>query len=224
MEGNPAVTIIYRMAEKKSKTSKVKPDWINNQSCLRNLRSSATDAMLIVFGDRLTDSKDVAIESADAFFETEQHGNAETFVEVLEYAVDNFDPNDIIYFVEDDYLHKPGFVDILMEGLQIADYVSLYDHPDKYPGNSDLLLTKSTHWRRVESTTMTFAAKVKTLAFDYNIFKEMCAGQVIPPDYYIFTHLVRNLKRRLITPIPAQATHGETQWLSPFCNWEELSK
>jgi outer membrane scaffolding protein for murein synthesis (MipA/OmpV family) len=58
-----------------------------------------------------------------------------------------------------------------------ASFVSLYDHPDKYlppsqGGNpyceggaedTRVYLTKSTHWKITNSTTMTFAATVSTL-------------------------------------------------------------
>ena len=40
---------------------------------------------------------------------------------------------DLIYFVEDDFLHKDNCREILLEGLRLgAEYASLYDHPDKY--------------------------------------------------------------------------------------------
>ena len=48
------------------------------------------------------------------------------FLNLLNYVNDqDYPENDIIYFVEDDYLHKEGWVDILLEGFKYigADYL-----------------------------------------------------------------------------------------------------
>jgi hypothetical protein len=91
---------------------------------------------------------------------------------VLNYVKEqNYDDNDIIYFLEDDYIHRQGWVDILKEGFKYiaADYYTLYDHPDKYwlPMYEDLtsriLPTPTTHWRTTPSTTNTYACTYKTL-------------------------------------------------------------
>ncbi len=123
---------------------------------------------IILFGDNLSKETKQMVQGyngwrlPDRLIETKAHGNAETFLEVMEYALNNFENDDIIYFVEDDYLHKPGAMDILREGFKRAEYVSLYDHPDKYDGNAKILFhTKSSHWQFVQSTTMTFAVQKK---------------------------------------------------------------
>ena len=80
-------------------------------------------------------------------------------------------PETIIYVVEDDYLHREGWMDILFEGFSIpdADYVTLYDHRDKYFDpmyrklSSKLYATASCHWRTTPSTTHTFAVRAQTL-------------------------------------------------------------
>ena len=44
-----------------------------------------------------------------------------------------FDNDQIISFIEDDYLHLENWNDILLEGFKLnVEYVSLYDHLDKY--------------------------------------------------------------------------------------------
>lgn len=225
MATDPKVVILYRMAEKKNKnTNKIKPEWVNNLNCFRSLVTNCSDAEVHVFGDRLTNSTVEWLDSYQVdYHETKAHGNSETFLEILNYAIENCEPDDIVYFVEDDYIHRPGFVKILREGLARADYVSLYDHPDKYGQNVRLMYTDNSHWQYVPSTTMTFATKLKTLVFDVEVFKSsITTGN--PPDHYIFSHLTQNLQRRLATPIPGYSTHGESALLSPIINWEQYAR
>jgi hypothetical protein len=68
---------------------------------------------------------------------------------------------------------------------------------------------------------MTFAAKVKTLREDENILREF-TNQIYPRDFDMFLKL-RDNGRSLITPIPGYSTHGETKWLSPLINWNDIS-
>jgi GT2 family glycosyltransferase len=119
----------------------------------------------------------------------------------------------------------PDAENSIVEGLEIADYVSLYDHPDKYliAGPNPLvkdggeatkvILTPSTHWKYTNSTTMTFAARVKTLKQDYEIIKQHCEPD-IPLDFQMFIALLKR-GRQLITPIPGQSTHCD-HFPSPF--------
>lgn len=158
--------------------------------------------------------------------------SAQSFRHVFEYALANFHSDDIIYFVEDDYLHLPNAATILEEGMAIADYVSLYDHADKYiPANkggnpfidadggeiTKVFVTKSSHWRLTNSTTMTFATTMSTLVEDTPIWKKYTEG-AHPHDMQIFLDL-RERGRSLVTPIPGYSTHCEPQWASPLIDW-----
>jgi hypothetical protein len=59
------------------------------------------------------------------------HG-AGTFNLALDEAL-MYDDDEIVYFIENDYLHKLESQKILEEGFNLgASFVSLYDHPDKY--------------------------------------------------------------------------------------------
>ncbi|MBY0426544.1 MAG: hypothetical protein K2Q22_12965, partial [Cytophagales bacterium] len=156
----------------------------------------------------------------------------------------NFSKEDVIYFLEDDYLHLPKAKQILLEGIAIAHYVTLYDHLDKYIDNgkggnpyvfgggelSKVLVSASTHWKTTNSTTMTFAAKLGTLVQDYSIWDKYTRGPH-PHDFDIFKALIGfgsiwnrifGKKRRLISPIPGQSTHVESAWLSPLIPWTSI--
>ena len=156
----------------------------------------------------------------------------------------------------------------MIEGLEIADYVTLYDHSDQYlkykfkrhdaaPLNRfdfhswRIFLTPHSHWREAPSTTMTFAARVKTLKEDYNLW--MSNSDKSPWDFLSFIRLTKqrsisdifkmapNLrmrkitlamvlnnfawfrkKRLLISALPGKSTHSERSWLSPLTDWTKV--
>jgi hypothetical protein len=66
---------------------------------------------------------------------------------------------------------------------------------------------------------MTFATTIKTIKEDIEIYKKYCV--VHPLDFQMFTELIRSKNRKLVSPIPGVSTHGETQWLGKFVNWEQ---
>jgi hypothetical protein len=158
------------------------------------------------------------------------HG-AGTFNLALDEAL-KLDDKEIVYFLENDYLHKPDSLKILLEGVNLgANYVSLYDHPDKYIDGANpfvedggevtkVFLSESCHWKLTNSTTMTFASKVKTLREDESILRKW-TDTTHPHDFQMFLDL-RDKGRTLITPLPGYSTHGETAWLTPLINWNDI--
>jgi hypothetical protein len=154
--------------------------------CLQNFIKAFGKENLFVFADNCSDQTLAAIGLLDvALFKLDSMGNASSFLHILDYAVANFKNDDWVYFVEDDYLHLDDAKQALLEGVTIADYVSMYDNPDKYVSfnkggsnhyiindgeESRVLITPTSHWKITNSCTMTFAASVKTLKEDYNIW------------------------------------------------------
>lgn len=153
---------------------------------------------------------------------------AKSFLAMIDYAHSlNIADSDVVYFLEDDYLHRPGWETVLAEGADIADYVSLYDHLDKYLHYNDLrsklLLSSSTHWRTTPSTCNTYAAKwaiIKQDIFVHRFFSEHSNGG-ISQDCQKFERLT-GLGRSLITPIPGYSTHLD-QLMSPLIDWQALN-
>ena len=82
-------------------------------------------------------------------------------------------------------------------------------------------LSDSIHWKLTNSTTMTFASNIRILKEDYIDILKFCSG-TFPYDFYMFTNLIENKKRKLITSIPGYSTHGETYFLSPLTDWNEV--
>ena len=228
--------IIYRISD--AGYSKVKPKYINNRNCLWNALNVFQEVGFddwTIIADNVSEETDVMIQGYVPRERIEYvsvgHG-AGTFNLALDKAL-TFDDNEIVYFIENDYLHLPNSKKVLEEGLNEigADFVSLYDHPDKYIDGANpyvqgggemtrVMLSTSSHWKVTNSTTMTFASKVKTLRKTENILREYTQGSY-PRDFDMFVHLY-NSAHYLVTPIPGYSTHGETAWLTPLIDWSKI--
>ena len=228
--------IIYRISD--AGYNKIKPDYISNEKCLSNFVSVFGWNDLHIIADNISDETNSMILKyvPQACIEYASVGNgAGTFNLALDLAL-MYEEDDIVYFLENDYLHTPDAKKILIEGFDIgASFVSLYDHPDKYlspqeGGNpyceggaedTRVYLTSSSHWKITNSTTMTFASKVSTLRLNEKILREFTSGSH-PHDFQMFLKLREN-NQLLITPIPGKSTHGETAWLSPLVKWNNYA-
>ena len=231
------MTIIYRISD--AGYNKVKPDYINNENCLKNAKEVFKDASFLVIADNVSEPTKKMIrkyieEDSDIEYVSVGHG-AGTFNLALDEAL-TLDDDEIVYFIENDYLHKPNSQKILEEGFELgAPFVALYDHPDKYldpsrGGNpycqggaedTRVYLSDSTHWKITNSTTMTFAAKVSTLKKYEDTLRNFTNG-THPNDFQMFLSL-RDQAGLLLTPIPGYSTHGETAWLSPLTDWSQYA-
>lgn len=227
--------IIYRISD--SGYNKVKPEYINNESCLKNFISIFGNQNLEIIADNCSDATLEMISKYVDPYRIQKvsigHG-AGTFNLALDEAV-KYDDETIVYFVENDYLHKSNSGQVIVEGLQLgASFVSLYDHPDKYlppsqGGNpyceggaedTRVYLTESTHWKVTNSTTMTFASTVSTLKRTEETLRKYTQGSY-PEDFKMFLDL-REQGELLISSIPGYSTHGETAWLSPLTDWSKV--
>lgn len=229
--------IFYRISD--AGYDKVKPDYINNESCLNNFCQHFNPDSIDVIADNVSDDTYNMIckyIKPDNITKVSIGHGAGTFNLALDKAL-QLDDTEYVYFVENDYLHLPNSYNVLKEGLDFGvAYVTLYDHPDKYldpslGGNpycqgggeyTKVYLTHSTHWKVTNSTTMTFASTVEYLKEDEQVWRKWTAG-THPDDFEIFVELNKGHKRNVLSCIPGYATHGETQWLSPLINWRKYA-
>jgi FkbM family methyltransferase len=232
------IHIIYRTSD--TGYNKVKPNYVNNVNCLSNAIATFPTNKFNwhIIADNISESTNKEIHNIAHSIPVNHVsvGNgAGTFNLALDYALTLPDDN-IVYFLENDYIHRTGSYQALISALiQLQpSFVSLYDHPDKYidpslGGNphceggaedTRVYLINNTHWKITNSTTMTFAATVKTLKRVEHVFRKW-TNTTHPYDFEMFMEL-RELGEILISPIPGFSTHGETQWLAPTINWETL--
>jgi hypothetical protein len=226
--------IIYRISD--AGYNKIKPKYINNRNCLWNAVNVFKDADWHIIADNTSEKTNNMlfqyIDDLDIIEYVSVGHGAGTFNLALDKAL-TFDDDEIVYFLENDYLHIPGSQKIIEEGLNEigADFVSLYDHPDKYIDGANpyvqgggemtrVMLSTSSHWKVTNSTTMTFASKVKTLRKVENVLRKHTQGSY-PRDFDMFVSLY-NSAHYLVTPIPGYSTHGETAWLTPLIDWSKI--
>jgi glycosyltransferase involved in cell wall biosynthesis len=204
----------------------------SKEACYANLLETMdrNKANLTCFLDVARGERDLHFLPKENTIEINEGTESGSFLRMLDHVSKlPLHPETILYFVEDDYIHRPGWVDILLEGFQVpdVDYVTLYDHRDKYffsmyEGlSAKLFATPSCHWRTTPSTTQTFATRFKTLMRDLSLHRKYSKGREISADHAKFLHLQRK-GARLISSIPGWSTHAEPEFASPCINWETL--
>ena len=228
--------IVYRYsdASQQGAGEKYKLALATKQNCLLNFLR-AFDVVekhrMVLIADNVSDASMEWLKEhvpalpalpARGIIRTDYKSGAHSFLHAVCFAMQLDVPDDtIVYLVEDDYIHAPGAHAVLEEGMSVGDYVTLYDHKDKYqdPQSSYIYATKSCHWRTTPSTTMTFATRKGTLVSDFDIYLEYCKTGY-PYDHEMFLALGKEKQRRLVSSIPGYSTHAETAWLSPCRDWE----
>jgi len=217
--------------------NKVRPIWFSYEACFRNLLLTILQdpdgsevSVTLMFDGHISDF--VNDFSSRYFFrqdtkidlqliEAGSDGNSAmiTFGYVNHAELI---PGDIVYILENDYMHVPGWISKVFElydsGIKF-DYLSLYDHRDKYflpmyTGlRSQLFHSQTHHWRTAPSTCGSFLAEVSTFRADYDVFlREL-------KDYFLFKALIEERNRVLLTPVPGLATHCMDGYLSPTIDW-----
>lgn len=232
--------IIYRISD--AGYNKVKPDYVNNETCLKNFVNVFSNQDLYIIADNCSEP---TIDMINRYIDPSNiekvsvGDGAGTFNLALDKALE-WEDDEIVYFVENDYIHLQGSPQILEEGFKLgAPYMTLYLHPDKFippsqGGNPEVdedggYLTRiyrgeTQLFGMFNSTTMTFAAKVKTLKDDEDILRKW-TSEKHPNDFQMFLEL-REKGNSLLCPLNSFSTHGETNWLSPLykINQENLIK
>lgn len=203
--------------------NKSRPAWFDREKCFNSLYQELPSSVdFIVFFDG-TPEEDHFINSYDVnVVKIDCGSGSNSYKKSLDYALSR--KSDLFYFVEDDYLHKPNWFNILLEGYEKNfDYFTLYDHSDKYSIlykelESKIYTSQSCHWRTTPSTTDTFACKRKTLIEDLDIHKYFSSIFDYSLDHQRFISLA-NRNRILASSIPGYSTHVEDNLLSPTVDW-----
>lgn len=209
--------------------NKERPDWWNKQKVFQNFKNthnSETTNYTIIYDEFYGKIEDTFLSQEENVHIINAGGEAKSFLRTLEYVLQkDFDDDTIIYFLEDDYVHRPNWDIILQEGFNLpVSYVTLYDHKDKYTEMysdlmSKILITENSHWKPVPSTTNTFATKFKTLKEDKKIHYQYSFNVEPTADHQKFLDLNQRGKY-LISCLPGYSTHAVKEWISPCIDWK----
>ena len=227
--------IIYRISD--GGYNKIKPYYVTKKGIFQHFMKIFSEYDIYIVADNVSDETYnflcSYIDSSKVF--RTKLSNAGSFMYSVKLAINKFNDTTKVYFAEDDYIYTKNAPSIIEEGLDIGDYSSGYDHPDKYINHNEggpnpyikdggentiVKISKNSHWKITNSCCMTFATRVITIKKDLDIYKKYCSG-THPHDFQIFIELKKYNNRNIVSCIPAVSTHGETANLSPFINWEQ---
>lgn len=209
-----------------------RPDWFTKEATFRSMFLHKDDRtnITILYDGALTEDHWLRTYPV-AIVEFQGGTDAASILFQFDYILrQNWSDETIVYSLEDDYVHRPGWPAILREGLATIlhptlsfDYVTLYDHLDKYTLGelyndltSKIGASASVHWRTIPSTTNTWASLLWTFRTDIAVFRAF-QNQ----DNEKFKTLGR-LGRTIGSCIPGWSTHVHSEWLAPCVDWAEL--
>ena len=213
-----------------------RPNWFNKIKVFENFKNTLNPDLVnytIVY-DEFYGSIDKTFLAQEKNVEIIKWGSeSDSFLQTLDIVQSrNFDDEQIIYFLEDDYLHRPGWYDIMLEGFTInTSYLTLYDF-DFFIAKgylSEIFATSNSHWRAVPATTNTYACKYRTLLEDLEVHQKYSSSNAIKEeegfhfskDYDKFWEL-QEKQKYLISPMPGWSTHCDANHLSPVIDWKKI--
>ena len=231
------INVYYRLSNFEAGMSKKKIQNATKQHCLENcIKEFGVDNITII-GDTLNDeTKQFVLDKKLRLIEVENGTGSGTFRDALDKAIEENNSGEMIYLLEDDFLHLPNSAKYIKEGIvRTPLYVTLYDHPDKYinkeqGGNplieqggevTRLIKTDSVHWKLSNSTVMSFACRVERLIEDYDSLMKY-SNNNITDSYGLFTELSQTKQIGVLSSIPGYSTHCESAWLSPLTDWNKI--
>lgn len=223
------IHIFYRHYNIEGSDYKNRPQWFNFEKCFINLLNTieGKNVNLYLVMDGNVESNFIKkykdkyiLHSIDA--KSDQISFWKTWEIAKQTRISD---KDLIYFLENDYLHVDGWVDKVVDLFSTynnLNYVSLYDHNDKYFLSmyedlvSKIFTSETHHWRTTPSTCGSFI-------ISKNIFEEdFIDHTTIKGDHNKFLHLNQTKNRFVLTPIPGLSTHCMEGLMSPTINWSKI--
>ena len=162
--------------------------------------------------------------------------NKETFANLASllqsFEIGKEKGEDLIFFVEDDYLHFETMLDEMISSYErIASQINKdifmcpSDYPYLYMNNkkTNILIGNKRHWRTIDKTLCTFMTSTSLLKKYWNNFNQNCLDRHDPFEKYI--NEIYN-KEICISPLKSLSLHltniNSSYGLSPFIDYKKL--
>lgn len=221
--------IFYRHYNIQGTDNRNRPSWFDYEKCYDNLLSTVNFSKNVKINIVYDGKEDNWIKNKkfNKLHKIEAKEDMKSFWETvkLSHSDNSIEEDDLIYFLENDYMHVNGWVEKIFELFQTyngLDYVSLYDHNDKYflpmydSLTSKIFTSPSHHWRTTPSTCGSFITTKQRLNEDFDILSTMRG------DHNKWLWLNENRSRFVFTPVPGLSTHCMNGLLSPTIKWETI--
>lgn len=140
--------------------------------------------------------------------------------------------DDLIYFVEDDYLHKKNSIEEMIfayERISSQLHRELILCPSDYPylynkaESTNIFLGATNHWRKIDETLCTFMTSKKILNDYWEKFVSMCQF-----EHYPFEKPLHDIYKTeyCLSPIPSLSMHctniNSIFGISPYIDWKQI--
>lgn len=217
------------------------------QSLVASLNHAEGDIILRVFDDHSSPEALATLHRIlrncrhpVEFVELEERGYNASCLASFSSARD--DAREVVYFVEDDYLHAPSAIQEMLDvhalfrkkldGREVA--LHPYDDPKNYWSpifsREDCRVVYGTerHWRTNTHTTNTCWVEIATLQRNWELFELLARYSSTPygQEHHIFEASTINRIWReqvtLFTPIPSLALHLQhAEHKDPYLDWKQ---
>ena len=213
----PSISINFQIVDDKSSNENLKK--------FENLINKSKIDFKIIHHDNKEHKEKIAAENNQ-----ETLGNLSSLLKCFEIA--KKDQSDLIYFVEDDYLHyEHSLVDMLDTYERISSQhkdeiiVCPSDYPFNYMNNekTSILIGSQQHWRTITKILCTFMISKRMFQKYTDNFEKNCEKRHDPFEKYINEILQKEIA---ISPLKSLAIHltnmNSSYGLSPFINYKKL--
>jgi hypothetical protein len=211
---------------------KLRPIWFDYEKCFINLLSTIKEKDIdlhVVMDGKIEDNWIRKYKDMYITHEIVGGNMRDAGWQMFKIALksDTIKDDDLIYFLENDYLHVPGWDKHVLDLYQTfnnLNYVTLYDHYDKYfaPIYDDLVskifVTNYYYWRTTPSTCGSFIISKKLWKEDYNFHVS------IEGDHNKWIAINQSKERFILSPIPGLSTHCMEGLLSPTIDWDQINE